>query len=180
MTAPTTDAIPTGTWNLDPLHSTAGFAITHQVVNTFRSRFKDLSATLVADDGAAKLVGTVDVASLDIGDAGFREHLLSDDFFAAERFPTIAFVSTAIERDGPSLKVTGELTLKGVTRTVVAHGRIGDGAIDPFDNVRLGLSLETAIDRTEFGLTWNRKLPTGGFAIAEAVALTLDLAFVRA
>ena len=180
MTAPTIDTVPAGTWNLDPLHSTASFAVKHQVVNTFRSRFTDVTATLVSDDGAAKLTGAVAVGSLDIADAGFREHLLGDDFFSADRFPAITFASATIERRGPSLMVTGELSIKGIAKPVRAHGTIADGAIDPFENVRLGLSLTTTIDRTEFGLGWNRRLVTGGFAISDDVELTLDLAFVRA
>jgi polyisoprenoid-binding protein YceI len=179
MTAPTLDAVPTGTWNLDRLHSTAGFAVKHQVVNTFRSRFTDVNATLVSDD-AAKLTGEVAVASLDIADEAFRAHLLGEDFFAAGRFPTITFASQVLERTGEALRVAGELTIKGVTRFVEARGTIADGAVDPFDNVRLGLSLATTIDRRDFGLTWNRSLVTGGLAIAHHVGLTLDLAFVRA
>jgi polyisoprenoid-binding protein YceI len=180
MTAPTVDAIPTGTWKLDPLHSIAGFAIKHQVVNTFRSRFTDVNATLVAGDGEASLTGTVQVASLDIADEGFRAHLLGDDFFAADRYPAIAFASQSILRTGSELVVAGELEIKGIARRVEARGTIADGAIDPFDNVRLGVSLTTTIDRTEYGLAWNRRLVTGGFAISDRVDLTLDLAFIRA
>jgi polyisoprenoid-binding protein YceI len=119
------------------------------------------------------------VASLDIADEGFRAHLLGDDFFAADRYPAITFTSRSIVRDGDALTVAGELTIKDVTRPVQARGTMADGAVDPFDNVRLGLTLATTIDRSDFGIAWNRKLVTGGFAIANRVDLTLDLAFIR-
>ncbi len=174
-------AVPTGTWQLDPTHSSAGFAIKHAVVNTFRSEFKDIDATLLADeDGTTTLTGTVQVASIDIDDPQFKGHLMADDFFAAEQFPTITFTSQSFTRTDGDVVVTGDLSIKGSTQRVEGRGQLADGAEDLYGNTRLGISVETRIDRTAFGLNWNAPLPRGGFALANEVKLTLDLAFVKA
>ncbi len=173
-------AVPTGTWRLDPTHSNAGFAIKHAVVNTFRSEFKDIAATLVAEeDGTTTLTGTVQVASIDIDDPQFKGHLMADDFFAAEEFPTISFTSRSFTKSDSDVVVAGDLSIKGSTQRVEGRGELADGAEDLYGNTRLGISVETRIDRTAFGLDWNAPLPRGGFALANEVKLTLDLAFVR-
>jgi len=172
----------TGTWQLDATHSTAGFAIKHAVVNTFRSGFKDVAATLAVDeDGSATLTGTVQVASIDLDDPNFKGHLMSADFFAADEHPTITFSSRSFTKTSPSeVAVVGDLTIKGSTQRVEGRGEIADGVEDLYGNTRLGISVETKIDRTAFGLDWNAPLPKGGLALANEVKLTLDLAFVRA
>lgn len=173
--------VPTGTWQLDATHSNAGFAIKHAVVNTFRSEFKDVAATLVADeDGTATLTGTVQVASIDLDDPNFKGHLMASDFFSADEFPTITFTSDSFAKSGSEIAIVGDLTIKGSTQRVEGRGEIADGVEDLYGNTRLGISVETKIDRTAFGLDWNAPLPKGGFALANEVKLTLDLAFVKA
>jgi len=174
-------AVATGTWQLDATHSNAGFAVKHAVVNTFRSEFKDVAATLVVEeDGSTTLTGTVQVASIDLDDPNFRGHLMSPEFFAADEHPTIAFTSSSFTKTGGDVAVVGDLTIKGSTQRVEGRGEIADGVEDMYGNTRLGISVETKIDRTAFGLDWNAPLPKGGLALANEVKLTLDLAFVKA
>ncbi len=179
-TAPDTSVL-TGTWQLDATHSNAGFAVKHAVVNTFRSEFKDVAATLVAnEDGSATLTGTVQVASIDLDDPNFKGHLMASDFFSADEHPTITFTSDSFTKTGSEVAIVGDLTIKGSTQRVEGRGEIADGVEDLYGNTRLGISVETKIDRTAFGLDWNAPLPKGGFALANEVKLTLDLAFVKA
>lgn len=180
-TSPLETVVPVGSWHLDPVHSSAGFSIKHAVVNTFRSEFKEITATLVADeDGTSTLTGVVQVASVLVDDADLKAHLMAPEFFAAEEFPTITFVSDSFARRSGEIVVAGDLTLKGVTQRVEGSGEIADGAVDLYGNTRLGITIETKIDRTAFGLNWNAPLPKGGFALSDQVKLVLDLAFVRA
>lgn len=182
MSTPTLDtAVPAGTWQLDATHSNAGFAIKHAVVNTFRSEFKDVAATLVAgDDGTVTLTGVVQVESIDIDDPAFKAHLMAPDFFSSAEFPTITFTSDSFTKAGGEIAIVGDLTLKGRTLRVEGRGEMADGVEDLYGNSRLGITVETRIDRTAFGLDWNAPLPKGGFALSNQVKLTLDLAFVKA
>ena len=160
-----------GTYVLDPIHSSASFAVKHMVVSTFRGRFEKFDATLA--DG--KLTGTVDVGSIVVKDENLAAHLQSPEFFDAERHPELRFESTDIRRDGDEVVVDGELTLKGITRPVEARGTI-EGPVTTFGDVdKVGLTLEAIIDRTEFGLNWNAPLPKGGFALANDVKLIVEL-----
>ena len=160
-----------GTYVLDPIHSSASFAVKHMVVSTFRGRFEKFDATLV--DG--KLTGTVDVGSIVVKDENLAAHLQSPEFFDAERHPELRFESTDIHRDGDEVVVDGELTLKGITRPVEARGTLEGPAVTFGDVNKVGLTLEAIIDRTEFGLNWNAPLPKGGFALANDVKLIVEL-----
>jgi polyisoprenoid-binding protein YceI len=184
MPAATTDAatrLPVGTWQLDPTHSSASFAVRHMGVATFRSRFDELDATLtVPEDGAAELVGTVQADSLVVKDENFQAHLRAPDFFDTERFPELRFVSTAIRRDGAELVLDGELTIKDQTQPVQARGAITDPAETLGGAVKIGITLQTTVDRTAFGLNWNAPLPKGGMALANDVTLELELEFAQA
>jgi polyisoprenoid-binding protein YceI len=181
MTTETTAAIapeilPQGTWKLDPTHSTAGFAVKHMVVATFRGRFEDFDASLtVGEDGAAQLVGAVRADSIVVKDENLAAHLRSPEFFDTERHPEIRYVSNAIRRDGDELVVDGELTIKDQTHAVAARGTISGPAETVGDQTKLGLSLETVVDRTRFGLTWNAPLPKGGVAVANEVTIGVEL-----
>jgi polyisoprenoid-binding protein YceI len=160
-----------GTYKLDPVHSSASFAVKHMVVSTFRGRFENFDATLV--DG--KLIGTVDVSSIVVKDENLAAHLQSPEFFDAERHPELRFESADIRRDGDEVVVDGELTIKGITRPIEARGTI-EGPVATFGDVnKVGLALEAIIDRTEFGLNWNAPLPKGGFALANDVKLIVEL-----
>jgi polyisoprenoid-binding protein YceI len=171
-----TEQLPTGTWKLDPVHSSASFAVKHMVVATFRGRFEDFDATLeVGDDGEAKLAGTVRTDSIVVKDENLAGHLKSPDFFDTERYPELEFESTSIRREGDELVVDGELTIKGNTHPVEGRGVLVGPHDDIAGNTKVGLTLETTVDRTRYGLNWNAPLPKGGFALADEVALTVEL-----
>jgi polyisoprenoid-binding protein YceI len=175
-TAPST---LTGSWVADPIHSTAEFTIKHMVVSTYRTSFKNVGATLEAEGDTIKLTGTVPVESVDIQQPDFRGHVLSADFFDAENHPNITFTSTSVRRDGDTLDVEGELTVKGTTKPVKATGTI----VGPHENIAgkevVGIELQTKVDKNDFGLNWNAPLPKGGFAIGDEVTLSVHLELGR-
>ena len=179
-TATVTPVAPAGAWALDPVHSSASFAVKHMVVATFRGRFEEFDVTLTADEnGEARLEGTVDARSIVVKDENLAAHLQSPEFFDTERTPSIAYASTAVRRTGDELVVDGELTIKGITHPVEARGTITDAHVGLGDAEKIGLTLEAVIDRTKFGLEWNAPLPKGGFALANDVKLTVELELAR-
>jgi polyisoprenoid-binding protein YceI len=179
MSAPATDTqtqLPVGTWKLDPTHSSASFAVKHMVVATFRGRFEQFDATLTVDaDAHGQFSGTVDAGSIRVKDENLQAHLGSPDFFDIERYPQLSFTSKEIRRSGDELIVDGELTIKDQTHPVEARGTITDPHETLGGAVKIGVTLETIIDRTQFGLNWNAPLPKGGFAVADDVKLTVEL-----
>lgn len=168
--------LPIGTWQVDPVHSTVAFSVKHMLVANFRGGFGTFDVTL--DENG--LHGTVDVASVDVSEPNLNGHLMSPDFFDAERNPQLSFRSTAIRvSSGDGLDIDGELSIKGVTKPVKIKGTVSGPVTHPFDgSSRLGLELETVIDRTGFGLDWNAPLPTGGFAVGNDVKLHAELELV--
>lgn len=181
MSATTEQQIPTGTWQIDKIHSSASFAVKHMVVATFRGRFEHFDATLeVGENGDAKLVGVVQTDSIVVKDENLAGHLKSPDFFDTERYPDLRFESTSIRREGDELIVDGELTIKGNTHPVEGRGTLVGPHEDIAGNTKLGVTLETTIDRTLYGLEWNAPLPKGGFALANDVQLTVELELARA
>jgi len=180
ITTTTTPVAPAGTWQLDPVHSSASFAVKHMVVATFRGRFEEFDVTLTADEnGQAALTGTVRADSIVVKDENLAEHLKSPEFFDTERHPEITYVSNAVRREGDELIVDGDLTIKGITHPVQARGTITDPAVTFGDVEKIGAQLETVIDRNRFGLEWNAPLPKGGFALADEVTLTVELELAK-
>jgi polyisoprenoid-binding protein YceI len=177
----TSATIPAGTYRLDPVHSSAGFAVKHMVVATFRGRFEDFDATLTVDeDGSASLTGAVQVGSLEVKDENLKAHLGSPEFFDVERYPEIRFAASQVEiADDGSLKVAGDLTIKDHSHPLEATGTITGPAVTLGDVTKLGITLETVIDRTKHGLNWNAPLPKGGVALADDVKLTVELELAR-
>jgi polyisoprenoid-binding protein YceI len=173
--------IPAGTYKDDGVHSAATFAVKHMVVSTFRGRFEDFSAVLTVDEqGNAHLDGTVKADSIVVKDENLAGHLKSPDFFDTEQYPEITFHSLRLTQDGDKIAVEGELTLKGHTGTITGTGTI-EGPFEVMEGTtKLGLSLETTIDRTQFGLTWNSPLPKGGFAVGDDVKLGVELELAKA
>jgi polyisoprenoid-binding protein YceI len=177
--AATKTTIPTGTWNVDPVHSQVGFGVEY-MIGTFRGSFSPVEGTLtVADDGTTQLKGSADATSVKVQDDNLGTHLLSPDFFDAERAPKITFAASRIDRHDDHVTVNGELTIKGNTQPVTLTGTIADPIEDAYGNDRLGLSLETIVDRTSFGLNWNLPLPNGKPALANDVKLTAELYLVK-
>jgi polyisoprenoid-binding protein YceI len=176
-----TTALPAGTYRLDPVHSSASFAVKHMVVATFRGRFEDFDATLTVDQaGSPSLSGVVQADSIEVKDENLKAHLGAPDFFDLERYPEIRFDASQIEiGDGGEVNVVGELTIKDQTHRVESTGTITGPAVTFGDVTKVGLTLETIIDRTRYGLTWNAPLPKGGVALANDVKLTVELELAR-
>lgn len=166
--------LPTGTWTLDPVHSTIGFELPY-LAGIFRGQFRDVEAKLTADS----LSGSARVASIDVKDENLVAHLQSPEFFDVERHPELRFVSNSIERSGDDVTVRGDITIRGTTRPVALTGAIAGPFTDAFERERLNLKLETTVDRTEFGLNWNMPLPNGEPALQHEVTLVAELYFVR-
>ena len=174
-TITTETAIPTGTWELDKVHSSVGYAVRHSGVSLFKGSVEGFDAELV--DGALR--GSADVSTITVNDENLQAHLLSPDFFDVQRTPRVSFESTSIARDGNELIVEGELEIRGVKQPVRLIGTIA-GPVEGPAGERLGISLETVIDRTSFGITWNMELPSGGFILDNQVTLTAHLELARA
>ena len=149
------------------------------VVATFRGTFADFGVTLANQDGEPRLYGAVRVDSVQVRDENLNGHLLSPDFFDSERFPEITFTSTGIRTDGGDLVVDGDLTIKGTTKRVEARGQISGPVAHPAGGERIGIDLETQVDRTEFGLNWNAPVPSGGVAVENEVTLTVHLELAK-
>jgi len=173
-------AIPTGIWKSDPVHSNVGFSVKHMVVATFRGSFDDFAVTLDNSGDEPVIYGAVRVASVDVRDEKLNGHLLSPDFFDAERTPEIRFTSTDIRTEGDELVVDGELEIKGTSRPVEARGTI----VGPIENIAgkegIGIDLSTTVDRRDYGLNWNAQLPKGGFAVENEVTLQVQLELGKA
>lgn len=167
---------PSGTWNLDPVHSTFGFAIRHNGISTFRGEFEQVEAKL--EDGV--LSGAAQVDSVKTPIPQLKEHLLSPDFFNAAEAPAITFRSSDIKLDDAgSVRVDGELAMRGVSRPVSATGTIGQ-AVGLSGSEVVGLDLETAIDRRDYGIDWQAELPSGGNVLSWDVKLQIHLELVKA
>jgi polyisoprenoid-binding protein YceI len=172
-------AVPTGTWKADPVHSSVRIEVQHMGVSTFGAGFTDFDARLGSGPGGVELEGSARVESFDVQDDQLRGHVLSPEFLDAERHPELRFRSTGFRQDGDEVIAEGELTIKGNTRPVEAGGRVGQPVEDPQGNQRTSVVLETEIDRTEFGLGWQMDLPGGGVALANDVKLLVSLELVK-
>jgi len=171
-----TTAVPTGAWSLDSVHSSIGFAVKHSGVMTFKGTFDEFDAKLV--DG--RLEGTAKVASVRVDDPNLAGHLQTPDFFDAEQFPELRFSSKEIARDGGTVSIEGELTLRGVTQPVELSGTITGPITDGYGNQRVGLDLETTANRRDYGIDWSMELPSGEPGLADDVTITANLALVQA
>jgi polyisoprenoid-binding protein YceI len=172
--------LPVGNWTEDTAHSSASFAVKY-LVSTFTGNFPEIDAKLdVAEDGSAKLVGSVKADSVSVRDENLTAHLKAPDFFDTEQYPEIKFESTDITRNGEELTLAGDLTIKGNTHPVSATGTFVGPLEDAFGNTKVGVTLDTVIDRSKFGLSWNADLPSGGKALSNDVKLTVELHMVKA
>lgn len=173
----------TGDYTLDPTHTRLGFSTRHAMVTTVRGQFSDFAGTAHIDsnDPAKSSVSlTIQIASVDTGVADRDGHLRSGDFFDAETYPTMTFTSTSVARDEDGVwQITGDLTIKDVTRSVTIPFEETGSARDPFGNVRVGFEGGTAINRKDWGLTWNAALETGGVLVSEKVKLEFDVSAIQ-
>ncbi|HET9164047.1 MAG TPA: YceI family protein [Solirubrobacterales bacterium] len=167
--------IPTGTYAVDPVHSSIGFAVVHNGVSAFRSGFADYEATLSGGE-RPRLEGKVEVASIEIDEPNLKGHLLSPEFFDAERFPQLRFSSTELNvADDGAATLRGELEIRGETREVEASGRVVPLGADLAGKARVGLSLAAGVDRRDFGLDWQAELPSGGEVLDWRVEIAVEL-----
>ena len=174
MSATTAQDRLAGSWQFNPTHSSADFSVKYLVAK-FRGSFEELDASLV--DGV--LSGSAKIASISVKQESLVGHLMAPDFFDAEQYPEISFTSNPIEAGGDEVTVEGELTLKGVTKPIHSNGTVEGPTEDFMGNTRLGFTLETTIDRTDFGVSWNADLPKGGKALANEVTLVVELEFTK-
>lgn len=170
---------PAGTYRVDPVHSTIDFAVLHNGVSTFRGGFRAYEAKLTGGEEPG-LEGTVEVASVDVSEEMLKGHLLSPEFFDAERYPRLRFRSTELEvgEDG-ALRIRGELEIHGQTRDVEASGRFAELGADLAGAARVGISLAAKVDRRDFGLEWQAELPSGGEVLDYEVTIAVELELVR-
>ena len=167
IVSPTTEAMPAGTWQADPVHSHVSFEIVHAGVDVFRGSLEDFRVSIA--DGTVE--GSVKVASVDVKDEQLNGHLQTPDFFDADRFPEITFRTSDLEH--------GELTIKGVTRPVAITASVSEPNVDPFGRERVGITLEAKVDRNEYGISWNAPNQGGGNYLGDDVTIKADLALVR-
>jgi polyisoprenoid-binding protein YceI len=173
----------TGTYTIDPSHSRIGFVARHAMVTKVRGSFNEFEGTghFDAEQPAnSHLELTIQAASIDTRNADRDGHLRNNDFFAVEAHPEITFVSTAVEQlDPETFRVTGDLTIKGVTKPVTVDFEYTGTAVDPFSNVRLGLEGRTTINRKDWGVNWNAALEAGGVLVSEKVTLEFEVSAIR-
>jgi polyisoprenoid-binding protein YceI len=180
MSATAITAIPAATYAGDPIHSTFGFQVRHNGVQLFRGSFDDVAVSLTSDGEALSIEGSAKVDSIVVRIADLKGHLLSDDFFAADKHPEIAFRSTAVRTAGEDVEIEGDLTIKGITNHVVAKGTLRGPVTGFSGSPVLGLAIETVIDRTQYGLTWNADLPSGGKVLGNDVKIVVEAELVKA
>ncbi|MFJ3979942.1 YceI family protein [Streptomyces sp. NPDC090021] len=173
----------TGDYAIDPAHSSIGFTVRHAMVTNVRGSFADHEGTLHLDGSdPARSTASIDVkiASVDTGIADRDGHLRSGDFFDAEAFPLMTFRSTeAAILGGDTYRITGDLTLKDVTRPLSIDLEFNGSATDPYGNQRVGFEGSAEILRSDWGLTWNAALETGGVVVSDKVKLTFDISAVK-
>jgi polyisoprenoid-binding protein YceI len=173
----------TTTWQIDPKHSSAQFAVTHLMISTVRGEFHQVNGTVVYDDvdiSKSSVHVTIDASTVDTREPDRDKHLMSPDFFDVAKYPTITFKSTRVEPAGPGkLKVTGDLTIRGVTKQAALEVTDPKPAIkDPWGLQRTAVSGATKINRQDFGVAWNKTLDSGGVVVGDDVNITLDVEMV--
>lgn len=181
-----TTAVPQiTTWKIDPAHSVAEFKVRHMMVSNVKGHFSGITGSIALDEAditKSTVQATIEAASINTREPQRDSHLKSEDFLYAEKFPTLTFQSTSISRKSArALEVTGDLTIRGVTRSVVfdVDGPT-DPIKDPWGNVRLGLSATTKINRKDYGLNWNAVLEAGGILVGDEVTITLEVELLKA
>ncbi|HMR50292.1 MAG TPA: YceI family protein [Arachnia sp.] len=171
-----------GTFVLDPTHTAISFVTRHAMVTKVRGSFADFSGQAVVDKGdrsAFALTVDIDVASVNTRNADRDAHLRSADFFDAENFPKITFAGTGYEIKGDVVEVTGDLTIRDVTRSLTIPFEFQGTAKDPFGNTRVGFEGSVQVLRSDFGLTWNAALETGGFLVSDKVTLEFEVSAIQ-
>jgi len=171
-----------GDYTLDPAHTRLGFSARHAMVATVRGAFTEFTGTAhvdTANPGNSKVELSIVANSVSTGNAQRDGHLLSGDFFETEKFPNITFTSTEVTRDGDDWTITGDLTIKGVTQSVSVPFEYTGSAQDPFGNTRIGFEGATTIKRSDWGISFNAALETGGVLVSDKVKLEFDISAIK-
>ena len=181
--APTTvlDDI-SGDYTIDPAHTRLGFSARHAMVATVRGSFKEFTGTAhvdTANPADSKVEISIVANSIDTGQQQRDDHLRSGDFFESEQYPDITFTSTDVSRDGDDWTITGDLTIKGVTHSVAVPFEFTGSAQDPFGNTRIGLEGAATIKRSDWGMSFNAALETGGVLVSDKVKLQFDVSAIK-
>ena len=183
MSTITSNPTVTGSYSIDPTHSRIGFVARHAMVTKVRGSFNEFEGDGYFDaenPGSSKLQLTIKAASIDTRNADRDGHLRSNDFFDMDTYPEITFASTQVESvDDETYRVTGDLTIKGVTKPVTVDFEYTGAAVDPFGNSRIGLEGKTTINRKDWGISWNAALETGGVLVGEKVTLEFEVSAIR-
>jgi polyisoprenoid-binding protein YceI len=171
-----------GDYTLDVAHTRLGFSARHAMVTTVRGAFKEFEGTAhidTANPADSKVELTIKSASIDTGVEDRNTHLRSGDFFEVETYPEISFVSTDVARDGDDWTITGDLTIKDVSKPITVEFESTGSARDPFGNLRIGFEGHTTLSRKDWGLTWNAALETGGFLVSDKIKLEFDVSAIQ-
>lgn len=174
----------TTAWKIDPAHTAAQFAVKHLMISTVRGTFKGVNGTVTWDDSdvsKSSVNVTIDATTVDTGEPARDKDLKSEKFFEVAKYPTITFVSTKVEQTGVGkLKVTGDLTIHGVTKQVVLDVDGPSASVkDPWGNMRSAISATTKVNRQDFGVKWNANIDGGGVVVSDDVNITIDLEMVK-
>jgi polyisoprenoid-binding protein YceI len=169
------------TYNIDPVHSTVGFSVSHMVINNVHGKFNDFSGTVTVE--GKKIVeakGTIQTKSIDTGVANRDKHLKSPDFFDVEKYPTITFQSKRSEAKGDQTVLVGDFTMHGVTKEISLPAKLSGPIKDPMGNTRVGLQAKVKLQRKDYGLTWNKTLETGGVVVGDDIEIEINAEAVKA
>jgi polyisoprenoid-binding protein YceI len=182
MSVNTPVLIPTGTWAVDPAHSSVEFAVKHMGIATVRGKFNEFEGRIeIGEDlSTAKATGSVKVASVDTNEPQRDDHLRSPDFFDAATYPELTFESTGVEQlDEETFRITGNLTLHGITREIVLEAIVQGTDVDPWGNERVGLEIIGQLSRGDYEMKFNQALGSGNMLVADKVKLALDISAVK-
>ena len=170
-------------YQIDPSHSTVSFSVKHMMIAKVHGGFEKVSGSLdydAAQPEKASIEAVIDAATINTREPKRDEHLRSPDFFDVAKFPTLKFKSTKVEKDGDDLKVTGDLTIRDITKSVVLNVEGPSAELkDPYGQSKIGVSGSTKSKRKDFGLTWNAAREAGGVLVGDDVTITLDIQFVK-
>lgn len=176
--------MPATTYNIDPAHTSAQFSVRHMMITNVRGGFSGVKGTIIYDPdniSQSSVEAEIDATTINTNDAQRDTHLKSADFLDVSQYPTMVFKSTQVGNAGGELSVTGDLTLHGVTRPVVLMVEPpSPEAKDPFGNIRVGTSAHTKIKRSDFGLSWNAPLETGGILVGDDLKIEIDISAIKA
>jgi polyisoprenoid-binding protein YceI len=181
MSVTTRTILPTGTWTVDPAHSSVEFSAKHLGIATVRGVFNEFEGSLeVGEDGSAKARGTVEVVSIDTNEEQRDTHLRSEDFFHAELHPQLSFESTEIRPlDDQSFLVHGNLTMRGVTRPIVLEAEVQGIEVDPWGNERVGLEARGQLNRRDWDMNFQQVLGSGNLLVSDKIKLSLDISAIK-